>query len=122
MAIDSGIAVPTLSAIIPALNAAATIARCLDSITAQLSGDVEVIVVDDGSTDATYKIASRYDVLLLKLPQNTGASAARNRGAEMARASVLFFLDADVALAPGAIARAKSAMSRSDADAIIGSY
>jgi GT2 family glycosyltransferase len=51
-----------------------------------------------------------------------GPSAARNRGAEMARAPVLFFIDADVAIAPGAIARAKAAMSHGDADAIIGSY
>ena len=113
---------PALSAIIPALNAAATIARCLDAITAQLSDDVEVIVVDDGSTDDTFEIASHYDVRLLKLPRNMGPSAARNRGAEMARAPVLFFLDADVAIAPGGIARARAAMSRGDADAIIGSY
>jgi glycosyltransferase involved in cell wall biosynthesis len=114
--------VPALSAIIPALNASATIARCLDAITEQLSDDVEVIVVDDGSTDDTFEIASRYDVRLLKLPRNMGPSAARNRGAEMARAPVLFFIDADVAIAPGAIARAKAAMSHGDADAIIGSY
>jgi glycosyltransferase involved in cell wall biosynthesis len=114
--------VPSLSAIIPALNAADTIARCLDAITAQRSDDVEVIVVDDGSTDDTFEIASRYEVRLLKLPRNMGQSAARNRGAEMARAPVLLFLDADVALAPGALARTKAAMSRGDADAIIGSY
>jgi GT2 family glycosyltransferase len=114
--------VPALCAIVPALNAAATIARCLDAISAQLSDDVEVIVVDDGSTDDTFEIASRYDVRLVKLPRNMGPSAARNRGAEMARAPVLFFLDADVALAPDAIGRAKAAMSRCDVDAIIGSY
>ena len=113
---------PALSAIIPALNAAATIARCIDAITAQLSDDVEVVVVDDGSTDDTFEIASRYNVRVIKLPRNTGPSAARNRGAEMARAPVLFFLDADVAIAAGALARAKAAMSRGDADAIIGSY
>jgi glycosyltransferase involved in cell wall biosynthesis len=114
--------VPVLAAIIPALNASATIARCLDAITGQQSDDVEVIVVDDGSTDDTFEVASRYDVRLLKLPRNMGPSAARNRGAEMARAPVLFFLDADVALAPGALARARASMSRGDADAIIGSY
>ena len=83
---------------------------------------LRLIVVDDGSTDDTFEIASRYNVRLLKLPRNMGPSAARNSGAEMARAPVLFFIDADVAIAPGAIARAKAAMSARDADAIIGSY
>ena len=114
--------VPSLSAIVPARNAESTLAQCLDALTAQTSDDTEVIVVDDGSTDKTFEIASRYDVRLLKLPRNTGPSAARNRGAEMARAPVLFFLDADVELASGALARAKAAMSRTDVDAIIGSY
>jgi glycosyltransferase involved in cell wall biosynthesis len=114
--------VPALSAIIPALNAAATIARCLDAITAQASDDVEIIVVDDGSTDNTFEIASSYDVQLIKLPRNTGPSAARNRGAELARAPILFFLDADVVLAPGGLSRARAAMSSSDAGAAIGSY
>jgi GT2 family glycosyltransferase len=114
--------VPALSAIIPARNAGATLARCLDALTAQASDDTEVIVVDDGSTDETFKIASRYDVRLLKLPRNMGPSAARNRGAEMARAPLLFFLDADVVLASGGLSCAKASMSSTDAGAIIGSY
>jgi len=113
---------PELSAIVPALNAAATISRCLDAITAQASDDVEIIVVDDGSTDNTFEIASRYGVRLLKLPRNMGPSAARNRGAKMARAPILFFLDADVVLAPGGLARARAAMCSTHADAVIGSY
>src|ERR1700676_2543327 len=113
---------PGLSAIVPALNAAATIAQCLDALIAQASDEVEIIIVDDGSTDDTFEIASRYDVRLLKLPRNMGPSAARNLAAEMARGPVLFFLDADVSRAPGALARAKAAMALGDADAIIGSY
>jgi glycosyltransferase involved in cell wall biosynthesis len=113
---------PRLSAIVPALNAAATIGECLDALTAQTSDEVEIIVVDDGSTDDTFKIASSYNVRLLKLPRNAGPSAARNRGAEMARAPILFFLDADVAIAPGGLARAGALMSGTDAGAVIGSY
>jgi glycosyltransferase involved in cell wall biosynthesis len=114
--------VPRLSVIVPALNAAATIAQCLDALTAQASDEVEIIVVDDGSTDDTFEIASRYNVRLLKLPRNMGPSVARNRGAEMARAPILFFLDADVAIAPGGLARAGASMSGTDAGAVIGSY
>jgi glycosyltransferase involved in cell wall biosynthesis len=113
---------PGLSVIVPALNAAATIAQCLDALTAQASDEVEIIVVDDASTDDTYQIASRYNVRLLRLPRNMGPSAARNKGAEMARAPILFFLDADVAIAPGGLARARASMSGTDAGAVIGSY
>jgi len=45
---------PALSAIVPAWNAAATLAQCLDAIVAQASDIVEIIVVDDGSTDNTF--------------------------------------------------------------------
>jgi glycosyltransferase involved in cell wall biosynthesis len=113
---------PALSAIVPAWNAAATLAQCLDALAAQASHDIEVIVVDDGSTDETAQIASRYNVRLLRLPRNMGPSAARNWGAEAARAPVLFFLDADVAIAPGALERARAAMSSGGMNAIIGSY
>jgi GT2 family glycosyltransferase len=113
---------PALSAIVPARNAALTLARCLDALVAQRSDDIEIIVVDDGSTDVTSAIASRYDVRLLRLPTNMGASAARNRGAQMARAPILFFLDADVELGPGQMARAKALMAGGEDCAIIGSY
>ena len=120
--VPSASQLPRLSAIVPALNAAATIAQCLDALTAQASDEVEIIVVDDGSTDDSYEIASRYNVRLLKLARNMGPSAARNRGAEMARAPILFFLDADVAIAPGGLARAGASMSDSNTGAVIGSY
>ena len=120
--VPSASQLPRLSAIVPALNAAATIAQCLDALTAQASDEVEIIVVDDGSTDDSYEIASRYNVRLLKLARNMGPSAARNRGAETARAPILFFLDADVALAPGGLVRAGASMVDTEAGAVIGSY
>jgi glycosyltransferase involved in cell wall biosynthesis len=113
---------PRLTAIIPARNAAATLGQCLDALLAQVSADEEVIVVDDYSTDETSEIASHYDVNLIKLSRHQGVSAARNRGAQLARAPVLFFVDADVVVAPGTITRAQTLMSRSDVGAVIGSY
>jgi glycosyltransferase involved in cell wall biosynthesis len=111
-----------LAVIIPARNAAATLAQSLDALFAQISTDDEVIVVDDYSTDDTCEVAARFNVKLIKLPRHRGASAARNRGTELTRAPLLFFYDADVVLAPGALARAKAIMSRPEVGAVIGSY
>ncbi|HYL57436.1 MAG TPA: glycosyltransferase [Candidatus Acidoferrales bacterium] len=118
-------AMPALSVVVPARDAAATVPRCLDAITsqaAQMPVGVEIIVVDDCSSDATAEIAARYGVRLVKLAHHLGPSAARNRGAEIARAPVLFFLDADVVLAPHALARGAEALTASGADAVMGSY
>ncbi len=90
---------------------------------AQISGDDEVIVVDDYSTDDTSEVAARFNVKVLKLPRHMGTSAARNRGAEETRAPLLFFYDADVVLAPGALAYAKATMGRRpEVGAMFGSY
>jgi glycosyltransferase involved in cell wall biosynthesis len=111
-----------LAVIIPARNAAATLAQSLDALFAQISADDEVIVVDDYSTDDTGDVAAQFNVKLLKLPRHMGTSAARNRGVELTRAPLLFFYDADVVLAPGALARAKAIMSQPEVGAVIGSY
>jgi glycosyltransferase involved in cell wall biosynthesis len=84
--------------IIPARDAAPTLDRTLDALRGQsLEESFEVIVVDDGSRDATSEIARRYDgfVRLIRNPESRGPGAARNRGVEVARASVLAFTDAD---------------------------
>jgi glycosyltransferase involved in cell wall biosynthesis len=85
-----------ISVIIPVYNGAAFIARAVDSALAQDFSDFEVIVVDDGSTDATGLILSKYGNKICVLRQeNRGASVARNRGAAIARGEYLAFLDAD---------------------------
>jgi len=111
-----------LAVIIPARNAAATLAQSLDALFAQISADDEVIVVDDYSTDDACEVAARFSVRLIKLPRHMGASAARNRGVQLSRAPLLFFYDADVVLAPGALARANAIMSRPEVGAVLGSY
>jgi glycosyltransferase involved in cell wall biosynthesis len=116
---------PAISAVIPVRNAAATLSRCLDAVTGQASNGsarVEIIVVDDCSCDESLLIASKYPVRMVKLDRHRGPSAARNRGAEIARAPILFFLDADVVLAPGALARAETAIALPGIGAVIGSY
>ncbi len=87
---------PCFSVIIPAYNAAATLARALDSVLAQTWAAHEIIVVDDGSSDATAAVAAAYGDKVRYLYQvNAGVSAARNAGARAASGNWLAFLDAD---------------------------
>jgi glycosyltransferase involved in cell wall biosynthesis len=87
---------PRFSVIIPAYNSAATLARAVDSVLAQSYPAQEIIVVDDGSMDATPEVAARYGAKLRYIRQeNAGVSAARNHGARIATGDWLAFLDAD---------------------------
>ena len=87
---------PSFSVIIAVYNGAATLARAIDSILAQSYPPLEIIVVDDGSTDDTATVAQRYGAPVRYFHQdNAGVSAARNAGAREARGEWLAFLDAD---------------------------
>lgn len=93
-----------ISVVIPAFNVERWLPSAIDSALEQSLRPVEVIVVDDGSTDHTPEVARRYGkrVKLLKQPTNGGLAAARNAGAGAAKGEWLFFLDADDSLLPGA--------------------
>ncbi|MBS0330449.1 MAG: glycosyltransferase family 2 protein, partial [Proteobacteria bacterium] len=95
---------PRFSVIIPAFNAAGTLARAIESVRAQSWPVHEIIVVDDGSTDATADVARRFGeaVRLIRQP-NSGVSVARNAGAAAATGDWLAFLDADDWYAPGRV-------------------
>ena len=92
---------PRFSVIIPAFNSAATLKRAIESVLTQSWPAHEIIVVDDGSTDATAEIAHAYGnaVQLIQQP-NKGVSVARNAGAAAATGNWLAFLDADDWYAP----------------------
>jgi glycosyltransferase involved in cell wall biosynthesis len=85
---------PPVSVVIPAFNAAAFVGDAIESVLAQDYARVEVIVIDDGSTDGTASIASRYPVTTLT-QDNGGQAAARNAGVSVAQGTLVSFLDAD---------------------------
>ena len=90
---------PRISVVVCAYNAASTIGECLDSLVASDYPSLEVLVCDDGSTDATPELARRYPVRLLELAHE-GLSAARNRGIAASTGDIVAFLDSDAACDP----------------------
>ena len=97
---------PAVTVVIPAFNAAGTIARALASLRAQTYQQLEVIVVDDGSQDGTADlVAAEYPQARCIRQRNAGPSTARNRGVEEASGELVAFLDADDEFAPDKVAR-----------------
>lgn len=87
---------PLVTVVIPAWNCAATLARSIDAALAQTWPRKEILVVDDGSTDATAQVLAGYGQRIRAFRQdNAGPSAARNRGLREARGEYVAFLDAD---------------------------
>jgi glycosyltransferase involved in cell wall biosynthesis len=85
-----------VSCIVPVFNGERYLAEALDSILAQTHRPLEVVVADDGSTDATAGVVRRYgDAVRAVWQPNTGAPAARNLGLRHARGDFIAFLDAD---------------------------
>jgi len=96
----------TVSYIVPVYNGEAYLAEALDSILAQTLPALEVLVVDDGSSDGTAAIARRYGDRITYLRQpHAGQSAARNHGVRVARGDLVAFLDADDLAHPTKLAR-----------------
>ncbi len=85
---------PRISVVVCSYNGARTIRDCLDGLARVQYPDMEVIVVNDGSTDATPAIAAEYDVRLISTP-NRGLSAARNTGMEAATGEIVAYTDDD---------------------------
>jgi GT2 family glycosyltransferase len=112
-----------VAVVIPGHNAAGTLPACLDSLLPLLdNGQIEGIVfVDDHSTDSTREIVARYPVEIASSPRR-GAGAARNVGWRVARADLVWFVDADCVVQRDALARLRSTMQELDAAVVGGSY
>jgi glycosyltransferase involved in cell wall biosynthesis len=118
MAADSSPAGPELSVIVPAHDAAATLTRTLQCLATQHGvGRLEVVVVDDGSSDATAAVAERAGVRVVRT-ERAGPATARNVGVAASSGSRLAFLDADCFPEPGWAAAALAALE--DADLVQG--
>lgn len=98
-----------VSVIVPAHNAAPTLEACLRGVAEAVDGEPEVIVVDDGSRDATKSIGERLATKVVS-HQRQGPAAARNAGARIASGEVLVFVDADVVVHRDAIDRLVKAL------------
>lgn len=96
---------PLVSVVVPCYNYAAYMAQTIESVLAQDYPNIEVILIDDGSTDATADIARRYPQATYYYQENQGLSAARNNGFQKIHGEYVIFLDADDKLAPGFVAK-----------------
>ena len=105
-----------LSIIVPAFDCEAYLEECLESVLSQLPPDCELVVVDDGSRDATpdmlKDLAGKQDNLRILLREHGGVSAARNAGLDAAQGDYVAFLDCDDCLYPGFLSRSLPLLER----------
>ena len=112
---------PRFSVIIPTWNRERVLPVAVRSVLAQTIDDLELIVVDDGSTDETKQVVDAFGdarIRYLALARS-GVCAARNAGAEVARGTFLVFLDSDDELAPEALERFADAITTHGWDVVV---
>jgi glycosyltransferase involved in cell wall biosynthesis len=102
---------PHISVILPVHNRAGVLPRAIGSVLEQKLRDFELIVIDDGSTDDSARVAESFDderIRLIRLDRNRGGNAARNAGIRAASAPLIAFLDSDDAYLPPKLERVLS--------------
>jgi glycosyltransferase involved in cell wall biosynthesis len=113
-------ALPTMAVLMPAWNAQAWIGQALRSVIDQAYPKLEIIVVDDGSTDGTREVVAQFEDVSLYAQTNRGAPAARNHALALARAETVLFLDADDYLAGRYLRGLAEAYARERPDLVVG--
>jgi glycosyltransferase involved in cell wall biosynthesis len=108
---------PLVSVVIPCYNQAHFLAEALESVLGQSYGRIEILVVDDGSTDNTRQVTKRYPEVHYFRQANQGAATARNAGFAKSRGELLVFLDADDRLLVGAVEAGVQALREDRASA-----
>jgi dolichyl-phosphate beta-glucosyltransferase len=111
---------PRLSVVVPAYREGHRIGASVLALRAALGDDVEVIVVDDGSPDATGEAAKEAGAEVIRLPINKGKGAAVRTGVLAATGTMVVFTDADLSYAPPQIVRLTAELERG-ADVVVGS-
>jgi glycosyltransferase involved in cell wall biosynthesis len=114
--------VPTLSVVIPAHNAGATIGPALQALESSSVRPCEIIVVDDASSDRSLERLTNPDIKIIRTGVRSGPARARNVGAREASGDILFFLDADVCVHRDTLGRVEESFTDASLDALIGSY
>ncbi len=114
---------PTISVVIPVHNGGDKFEKCLKSVLDSTIAPLEVIVVADGDSDGSWKLAEKLGMQVLKLPISKGPARARNLGVKKAKGEVIFFTDADVAITPDTIGMVATAFQQdTNLIALFGSY
>jgi glycosyltransferase involved in cell wall biosynthesis len=109
---------PLVSIVIPTFNRAATIVRAVESVLQQTYRPLELIVVDDGSTDGTSEVLKAYGNAIVYVRQdNAGPAAARNRGIRESQGDMVAFLDSDDVWLAAKLERQVAVLERAGPDA-----
>ncbi len=114
---------PGVSIIIPVFNAEKYLQKCIQSITGQTLRDIEIVIINDGSSDGSLSIIEQFtkqdNRVKFVSQQNKGVSGARNKGLEIASGEWIAFADADDWLEPAMLQKMYDAVLMKDADIVI---
>ena len=113
---------PAVTVIVPVYNGERFLPRCLDAINGSDHPPLEVIVVDDLSTDDSAEIARQRGARVITTGRRSGPGAARNLAAAEARGDLLLFVDADVVIKPDTLTKIVGCFSDPKLSAVFGSY
>ena len=113
-----------ISVIVPIYNVQLYLCECVESLLNQTYKNIEIILIDDGSTDASGAIGDRYAKMDKRVrivhQNNQGLSAARNKGIELSQGDYLFFVDSDDFIEPSALERLYNRITLDDSQIAIG--
>ena len=113
---------PLVSVVIPVKNGQSTLDNCLRSIKRSYYKNIEVIVVDDHSTDKTIEVAKNFNCRIIETMEGKGANSARNLGARQAKGSLFVFVDADIMVTRETILGIVETLEEQYIDAVVGIY